>query len=97
MTASRSVPGRLRAWLGGFAEGVRAPCGKRRPMRWSTVWRMVRPGHPPFIQSQSQSQPWSTAASAFASETVATSASATAIAATAEARTAQGHTRQYGW
>ncbi|MEU9009667.1 glycosyltransferase [Streptomyces sp. NPDC048479] len=43
-----SAPG-LRAWFGGFAEGVRTPCGKRRPMRWSTVWRMARLGRPPVI------------------------------------------------
>ncbi|MBK5991941.1 glycosyltransferase, partial [Streptomyces sp. MBT58] len=39
----------LRAWAGGFAEGVRTPCGERRPMRWSTVWRMTRLGRPPII------------------------------------------------
>ncbi|MCX4968997.1 glycosyltransferase [Streptomyces sp. NBC_00654] len=45
---TRSVKG-LRAWAGGFAEGVRTPCGDRRPMRWSTVWRMTRLGRPPVI------------------------------------------------
>ncbi|MFG2227665.1 glycosyltransferase family 2 protein [Streptomyces sp. NPDC048644] len=39
----------LRAWAGGFAEGVRQPCGRRRPMRWATVWRMARLGRPPVI------------------------------------------------
>ncbi|MGW1835901.1 glycosyltransferase family 2 protein [Streptomyces sp. BBFR2] len=39
----------LRAWAGGFTEGVRQPCGRRRPMRWSTVWRMTRLGRPPVI------------------------------------------------
>lgn len=39
----------LRAWCGGFAEGVRTPCPPRRPMRWSTVWRMTRLGRPPVI------------------------------------------------
>ncbi|MGW6569685.1 glycosyltransferase family 2 protein [Streptomyces sp. NPDC054975] len=45
---TRSLPG-LRAWAGGFAEGVRRPCGARRPMRWGTVWRMTRLGRPPVI------------------------------------------------
>ncbi|MFE2501972.1 glycosyltransferase family 2 protein [Streptomyces rubiginosohelvolus] len=42
-------PKGLRAWAGGFVEGVRTPCGERRPMRWSTVWRMTRLGRPPVI------------------------------------------------
>ncbi|MEU7314792.1 glycosyltransferase [Streptomyces sp. NPDC007083] len=41
--------GGLRAWLGGFAEGVRTSCPPRRPMRWSTVWRMTRLGRPPVL------------------------------------------------
>ncbi|TJZ55692.1 glycosyltransferase [Streptomyces piniterrae] len=45
---SRSAAG-LRAWAGGFAEGVRTPCGRRKPMRWRTVWRMTRLGRPPVI------------------------------------------------
>ncbi|MFE6129923.1 glycosyltransferase family 2 protein [Streptomyces sp. NPDC056437] len=45
---TRSLPG-LRAWFGGFAEGVRRPCGVRRPMRWRTVWRMTRLGRPPVV------------------------------------------------
>ncbi|QKV95287.1 glycosyltransferase [Streptomyces sp. NA02950] len=45
---TRALDG-LRAWAGGFAEGVRAPCGTRRPMRWRTVWRMTRLGRPPVI------------------------------------------------
>ncbi|WP_455356303.1 glycosyltransferase family 2 protein [Streptomyces sp. SYSU K217416] len=45
---TRSVPG-LRAWFGGFAEGMRVPCGTRRPMRWRTVWRMTRLGRPPLV------------------------------------------------
>ncbi|MFD6152353.1 glycosyltransferase family 2 protein [Streptomyces sp. NPDC060243] len=42
-------PAALRAWWGGFAEGVRRPCGPRRPMRWRTVWRMTRLGRPPLL------------------------------------------------
>ncbi|MGY5004285.1 glycosyltransferase family 2 protein [Streptomyces griseus] len=42
-------PKGLRAWAGGFAEGVRTPCGERSPMRWSTVWQMTRLGRPPII------------------------------------------------
>ncbi|MBJ6636874.1 glycosyltransferase [Streptomyces sp. DHE7-1] len=45
---TRSVAG-LRAWFGGFTEGVRTPCPPRRPMRWATVWRMTRLGRPPVI------------------------------------------------
>ncbi|MCG0285924.1 glycosyltransferase family 2 protein [Streptomyces sp. PSAA01] len=39
----------LKAWWGGFIEGVRTPCGPRRPMRWRTVWRMTRLGRPPIL------------------------------------------------
>ncbi len=39
----------LRAWLGGFREGWRSPCGPRRPMKWRTVWRLTRLGRPPII------------------------------------------------
>ncbi|MFJ4846454.1 MULTISPECIES: glycosyltransferase family 2 protein [unclassified Streptomyces] len=39
----------LRAWFGGFREGWSTPCGPRRPMRWSTVWRLARLGRPPII------------------------------------------------
>ncbi|MFM9369822.1 glycosyltransferase family 2 protein [Streptomyces sp. Da 82-17] len=39
----------LRAWAAGFLEGVRTPCGERRPMRWRTAWRMTRLGRPPVI------------------------------------------------
>ncbi|WP_149185104.1 glycosyltransferase [Streptomyces sp. TRM49041] len=45
---TRSAAG-LRAWFGGFAEGLRTPCPPRRPIRWSTVWRMARLGRPPVI------------------------------------------------
>jgi GT2 family glycosyltransferase len=45
---TRSAAG-LRAWFGGFAEGLRTPCPPRRPMRWSTVWCMTRLGRPPVV------------------------------------------------
>ncbi|WP_461035608.1 glycosyltransferase family 2 protein [Streptomyces mayteni] len=48
LARDRSVPG-LRAWFAGFAEGLRHPCGTRRPIRWRTVWRMTRLGRPPVI------------------------------------------------
>ncbi|MFJ1972333.1 glycosyltransferase family 2 protein [Streptomyces sp. NPDC087903] len=44
----RSAAG-LRAWFGGFVEGVRESAGERRPMRWRTVWRLTRLGRPPVI------------------------------------------------
>jgi GT2 family glycosyltransferase len=39
----------LRTWFGGFVEGWRTDPGVRRPMRWSTVWRMTRLGRPPIL------------------------------------------------
>ncbi|MFE9552884.1 glycosyltransferase family 2 protein [Streptomyces sp. NPDC006692] len=48
LVRTRSLGG-LHAWAGGFVEGVRQPCGRRRPMRWATVWRMSRLGRPPVI------------------------------------------------
>ncbi|WP_306453563.1 glycosyltransferase family 2 protein [Streptomyces sp. Tue6028] len=48
LARTRSVGG-LRAWFGGFAEGLRQPGGERRPMRWRTVWRLTRLGRPPVI------------------------------------------------
>jgi len=45
---TRSTGG-LRAWFGGFVEGMREPAGERRPMRWRTVWRLTRLGRPPVI------------------------------------------------
>ncbi|MEW1722377.1 glycosyltransferase [Streptomyces sp. NPDC093109] len=48
LARTRSASG-LKAWFGGFFEGVRKPCGPRRPMRWRTVWRMTRLGRPPVI------------------------------------------------
>ncbi|HEY8980639.1 MAG TPA: glycosyltransferase [Streptomyces sp.] len=48
LTQGHPLPG-LRAWWGGFFEGVRVPCPPRRPMRWRTVWRMTRLGRPPVL------------------------------------------------
>jgi GT2 family glycosyltransferase len=39
----------LRAWFGGFREGLTTECGPRRPMKWRTVWRLTRLGRPPII------------------------------------------------
>lgn len=39
----------LAAWWSGFLEGVRSPAGERRPIRWSTIWRMTRLGRPPLV------------------------------------------------
>ncbi|MFD3572289.1 glycosyltransferase family 2 protein [Streptomyces sp. NPDC058644] len=48
LARTRSWPG-LRAWFGGFREGVVASGGRRQPMRWSTVVRMARLGRPPIV------------------------------------------------
>lgn len=42
-------PTALRAWFGGWREGWRSDPEERRPIRWSTVWRMTRAGRPPVI------------------------------------------------
>lgn len=42
-------PAVLKAWFGGWAEGWRKDPGERRPIRWSTVWRMTRAGRPPVV------------------------------------------------
>jgi GT2 family glycosyltransferase len=47
--ARKPSPAALRAWFGGFREGWATPCGRRRPMRWRTVWRLTRLGRPPVI------------------------------------------------
>lgn len=48
MARIRSVAG-LKAWWGGFVEGVRTPCPPRKAMKWRTVWRMTRLGRPPIL------------------------------------------------
>lgn len=48
LARTRSLAG-LRAWFGGFAEGWRTSCGRRKPMRWHTVLRLARLGRPPVI------------------------------------------------
>jgi GT2 family glycosyltransferase len=47
--ARRPSRAALGAWIGGFREGWRTPCGQRRPMKWRTVWRLTRLGRPPII------------------------------------------------
>ncbi|MDT0317446.1 glycosyltransferase family 2 protein [Streptomyces millisiae] len=50
LTVARTrSPAALGAWFRGFVEGWRTPCGRRRPMRWRTVWRLTRLGRPPVI------------------------------------------------
>jgi hypothetical protein len=41
--------GDLRAIAKGLREGVREPCGTRKPLRAKTLWRMTRIGRPPLI------------------------------------------------
>ncbi|MFD9908304.1 glycosyltransferase family 2 protein [Streptomyces sp. NPDC059063] len=48
LARTRSAGG-LRAWAGGFVEGLRTSGGERRPMRWRTVWLMTKLGRPPLI------------------------------------------------
>jgi GT2 family glycosyltransferase len=46
---------RLRTWpavretLRGYQLGLTQECGARRPLRWRTIGRMTRAGHPPII------------------------------------------------
>jgi GT2 family glycosyltransferase len=35
--------------LRGWADGLREPCGPRRPVSWRAAWRMTRAGRPPVI------------------------------------------------
>lgn len=39
----------LRAWFAGLREGMREAPVERRPMGWSTVWRMTKAGRPPVV------------------------------------------------
>lgn len=39
----------LRAWFSGVREGMQVPPAERRPMRWSTVWKMTKAGRPPVF------------------------------------------------
>jgi GT2 family glycosyltransferase len=48
LARTRSLVG-LRAWFGGFAEGWRTECGRRKPMRRRTVFKLTRLGRPPVI------------------------------------------------
>jgi GT2 family glycosyltransferase len=33
----------------GYRAGLREPCGRRRPLRARTLWRMVKAGRPPIL------------------------------------------------
>lgn len=41
--------GDLRSLLKGYREGLRTPVNERRPLRWATVWKMIRLGRPPLV------------------------------------------------
>ncbi|HWB65658.1 MAG TPA: glycosyltransferase [Mycobacteriales bacterium] len=41
--------GELRDLMRGFRDGLRQPCGRRRPIRWRTAWRLTRLGRPPIV------------------------------------------------
>ena len=45
---ARSI-GEIHSLWTGFKEGIFGDCGPRRPMTWSTVWRLTRMGHPPIF------------------------------------------------
>jgi hypothetical protein len=52
--ALRSLPvlrtrQRARAAVRGYRDGMRSPCGKRRPLRARTLWRMTLAGRPPVV------------------------------------------------
>jgi GT2 family glycosyltransferase len=40
---------RIRLALRGYRDGLRRPCGARRPLRADTLWRMTRAGRPPIM------------------------------------------------
>lgn len=39
----------LKPWFAGFVEGWAVDPGGRRPLKWSTLWRMTRHGRPPVV------------------------------------------------
>jgi GT2 family glycosyltransferase len=39
----------LRVWYAALREGLRSPCGERRPIRWRTAARMTLLGRPPVV------------------------------------------------
>ena len=41
--------GRLAEAARGYRDGLRGPCGPRKPLRVKTLWRMTRAGRPPLI------------------------------------------------
>jgi GT2 family glycosyltransferase len=43
------TPRRARAALRGYRDGLREPCGPRKPLHVNTMWRMTRSGRPPII------------------------------------------------
>jgi len=52
--AARTLPvlrsaARARAALRGYRDGLRTPCGPRRPLRARTLWQMTRAGRPPVL------------------------------------------------
>jgi GT2 family glycosyltransferase len=40
---------KLREAARGYRDGLREPCGRRRPLRAKTLWRMSRAGRPPIL------------------------------------------------
>ncbi|MFD2082083.1 glycosyltransferase family 2 protein [Actinopolymorpha cephalotaxi] len=48
LARTRTISG-LSAWSSGLLEGLRTPCGRRKPIAWRTVWRMTRLGRPPLV------------------------------------------------
>lgn len=42
-------PAAWAVWWRGFVDGFRTDPGPRRPMRWATVLRLTRMGHPPIV------------------------------------------------
>ena len=40
---------RLEQAARGYRDGLRDPCGSRKPLRVKTLWRMTRAGRPPVI------------------------------------------------